>query len=279
VEWIYSCLKGEYVFMAHRKTALVVLLLTIAAASVGCGSNLPTPNGLLNLETVVNIFDREGLNLITDYSKSPDAYELNGVKPAIFRIGRTGDNLLIYIYKTFVEEEIYDPFSFERITFNSRNALIVYIPAKVPTNQDELKPVVETGKRISEIVFKYLNNGKEVVYKGESEHWEATIILKYYRHWWEDENNRRHYQSYHTESHGIQYKLADIKNVGPVSYEHEGQGGSGGGTGLTLNDEGYADAGTSGGNGWLSGEPEKEVYHVVIKWNGKEERFDLEAQD
>ena len=264
--------------MRLNKIVFVVLLFAIQAGSTGCGS-LATPNGLLNLDTVVNIFAREGVNLITDYSKSPDDFELNEVKPALFRIGRTQDNLLIYIYDTFVEEEGNNPYSFERMTFNSRNVLIVYIPSKTPTNQDELKPVFETGKRISKIVFKYLNNGKQVIYKGKSVHWEARVTLKYYQNSWDNQNGKRHYQCYYTEGHEIRYRTADVKNVDNVSYEHETTTGSGAARGLRANNKRYTDTGSSGGNGWLPAEPEKEIYHVTIKWNGKKEKFDLKAQD
>lgn len=265
--------------MKFSKTVLIVLFLIITAESLGCSIEATSSKGLLTLETVVETFEKEGILLKENVSKSPDAYELNHTEPAIYWIGTTQDNLLIYIFDSFVDESVDDNKSFiERVPFVARNALIFYMPSTIPQNQDELKPLLETKKSISDIVFKHLNNGKEVIYKGESEHWEAKVTLKYYQNWWDDENDKRHYQSNSNAHHEIKYKKADVKNVGPVSYEYETTvGGSGSSTGLVLNNNGYADAGSRGGSGWLE-EPDNKIYHITIKWNGKVEKFDLKAQ-
>lgn len=265
--------------MKLNKMALVVLLFVIIFVGSGCGRT--SPNGLHNLETVVNTLAFGGVNLTTDYSKSPETFERRGKEPAVFRIGGSEDNLLIYIYETFTDEEelFINAFSFERIPFISRNALIIYIPSVSPTDQDELDAIVKTANRISGIVFKYMNHGKEVVYRGESTHWKQKVTRKYYQNWWDDENGKRHYQNYRIDSHELQYRLTDIKNVGPVSYRYKHGGGSGGGTGLTLDKEGYLNAGTSGGNGWLHSNPKDDVFHVTITWDDKEEELDLTAQD
>lgn len=265
--------------MKFNKKALVVLLFVITVVSSGCGRT--SPNGLHSLETVVNTLAFGGIKLTTDHAKSPEAYELRGKEPAVFKIGSTDDNLLIYIYETFADEEerFINAFSFERIPFISRNTLIIYIPSKAPNDQDSMESIVKTANRISEIVFKYMNHGKEVVYRGESTHWEPKVTLKYYQNLWHDEDGKRHYQSYHIENYELQYRLTEIESVGPISYKYKHGGSSGGGTGLTLDNEGYIDAGSSGGNGWLSSEPEKDVFHITITWDDKEEELDLTAQD
>jgi len=267
-----------------KKTALVVLLLIITAGSVGCGS-LATPNRLLSLDTVVNIFAREGVNLITDYSKSPDDFEFRGTTPAIFRIGRTQDNLLVYIFDSFLDEtEDYNQFGIERVPFVSRNVLVVYLPSIIRDQNNfplnDLEPIIKTMRLISNVVFKYLNNGKKIIYKGESKHWKARVRLTYYQNWWDDENGNRHYQCYNTESHDIRYKVADIKDLRNISYEFKANRHSGGAAGIHLEDNAYSDdLYETADSGWLSGDPAKEIYHVTIKWNGKEEKFDLKAQD
>ena len=59
--------------------------------------------------------------------------------------------------------------------------------------------------------------------------------------------------------------MGDVKDVGPVAYEYEATGHSGGSTGLTLDNSGFTSAHGSGGNGWLAVEPEKEIYHFLLQ--------------
>ena len=235
---------------------------------------------MLTLETVVETLEKEGISLEEDASKSPDSFEINGIQPSIFRIKNTEDTLLIYIGAPAVDEEAThrNLYSLERVPFVARNALMVYMPSKIPEAEEEAKAFVETRDLISNTIFKYLNGGKEVPYKGESAHWEVTGILKYFNDNWEDESGKSHYDGYHTEYFELQYKRSDIEEVGPVSFEYERKGSSGSSTGLTLNDKGHTSTGSSGGSGWLLFEPEEEIYHVTIKWDGKEEKLDLKAQ-
>ena len=265
-----------------KKILLALLLVMITAGSMGCGTEEKeaVPNGLLTLETVVGTLEKEGLGLEKDDSRSTDAFALNGIKPTVFKIKNTEDTLLIYIGAPAVDEEAThrNLYSLERVPFAARNALVVYMPSEIPKNEESVKAFAETRDLISNTIFKYLNGGKEVPYKGESAHWEVTGILKYFNDNWEDENGKSHYDGYHTEHFELQYKMSDIKEVGPVSFEYERKGSSGTSTGLTLNDKGYASTGSSGGSGWLLFEPEEEIYHVTIKWDGKEEKIDLKAK-
>ena len=84
-----------------------------------------------------------------------------------------------------------------------------------------MKIIGETRTLISGIVFKYLNDGKVVVYKGESTSWEGTFTLKYYEHWWKDEKGKLHYDSYNETPQLIKYKMPDITAVGTIDFEYQ----------------------------------------------------------
>lgn len=266
-----------------KEILLLLFLVMITAGSMGCGTEETevSPKGLLTLETVVETLEKEGLILEKDHSKSPGTFALNGITPSVFKINNTEDTLLVYIGASVVdEEEIYGPFSFslERVSFVARNALIVYMPSEIPESEEEIKAFAETRSLIYNTIFKYLNGGKEVIYKGESAHWEVTGTLEYYNDNWQDESGKQHYDGYHINGFELQYKMSNIDKVGPVSFEYERNGSSGSSTGLTLNDKGYTSTGSGGGNGWLLFKPEEEIYHITIKWNGKEEKIDLREQ-
>jgi hypothetical protein len=241
-------------------------------------------NDILTLKTIVKTFEKEGIDLKKDSSKSPEDFEIVGVKPAVFSIGHKKDTLLIYTFKSFVEREDFiknsnkfkNPFSLLEIPFKAKNVLLVYKTAEAPTTEADMTSLGETVNSISNIVFTHLNDGKEIVYKGQSSSWEGTFTLKYYEHWWQDEKGTLHYDSYHTEYPVIKYKLSDIEAVGPTEFEYKTTHGGGSTTGVYLSKDGYLKLGGGGGNGAMPREDEDVTY--TVKWNGKEETFILKAQ-
>lgn len=262
------------------KKILILLLILLIITTIGCSTKKVSSKDLLTLETIVKTFETQGIVLKEDTAKSPDAYEFNEVKPAIYKIGKTQDNLLIYIFDSFVNKSKNDNPSYfiEKVNFVARNALLVYMPATIPKSQDEILPLIKTKKSISNIVFKHFNDGKKIIYQGESEHWEAKVTLEYYQNWWDDENGKRYYQSANTAHHKIKYKMVDVNNVGPVFYEYATSTRGSGSANLTLDNKGYGDAGSRGGDSsWLK-DPEKDIFHITIKWNQQEETFDLKVK-
>ena len=264
-------------------SAIVILIILIAIVSYGYKMGEKSKSDLLTLKAIVKTFEKEGVHLEKNSSKPSDAFELGGIKPTVFSINKTEDNLLIYIFKSFVEREdiiggsnkFNNPYSIEEIPYNAKNAFIVYIPSKVPETEKEIKTFLKIRKSITEITFKYLNDGKEIVFKGESKNWEGVVTLKYYEHWWEDEKGKNNYESYHRIYPVIKYKGSGINDVGPIVYEYDRVGGSGSGTGILLDKNGYASLGSIGGNGMMP--REKGVFNFTIKWNGKEEKLILKA--
>jgi len=260
--------------------ATVAIVAAIAIGTIGYKIGEKPKNDILTLKTIVKTFEKQGMVLKEDSSKSYDEFELSGVKPAIFAIGDKKGTLLVYTFKSFVERkdivEKSNKFNDSYYSFNAKNALLVYVSAQNTLTEEELKIIGETRTLISDIVFKYLNDGKVVIYKGESTNWEGTFTVKYYEHWWKDEKGTLHYDAYTEESPLVKYKMADITSVGPINFEYKTTLGGGSSTGSSLDKEGYSSLGNSGGTGVMHRENEDVNY--IIKWNGKKENIILKAQ-
>ncbi len=275
-------MKGLNIWISISVVSILIILIVIVSYGYKMGEK--SKGDLLTLKTIVRTFEKEGIHLGKNNPKSFDAFELNGIKPAVFKINKTEDQLLIYTFKSFVEREdivsgsnkFSNEYSIEEIPYNVKNAFIVYLPSKVPETENEITTFIKIRKSISDIIFKYLNDGKEIIFKGKSKSWEGIVTLKYYEHWWEDERGKNNYESNHTIHRGIKYKESGINDVGPIAYEYDTVGSSGSGTGILLDKNGYASLGSSGGNGMMV--REKDVFNFTIKWNGKEEKLILKAQ-
>ncbi len=261
-----------------------ILIFIVIVALVACGYKIGEKykDNRLTLKAVVKTFNAEGLALKEDKSKSPDKYVLNGVKPTIYRVAKSDDTLLIYIFESFGDKKeilskthkFKSTFTFGEIPYHAKNTLILFIPAKIPETEEEFISFSKTAKSISDIVFEKLNEGKERVYKGGSESWEGTLTLKYYEHRFEEGGVIR-YDSYYEKTPALQYKKSDIENVGPLIFEYEAGSNGGSAEGFTLNNEGYAKLGSSSGTGAILSE-DAEV-RFTVKWGGKEEHFVLKA--
>ena len=262
---------------------MVALIAFITIGLLGYKIGEDAENGVITLKTIVKTLEKEGLSLEKDKSKSPDEYDLSGVKPSIYTVEDSKDTLLIYVFDSFREKQkILDEtdkynnyFSMEEFKYHAKNSLIVFIPNEIPENEEEFKAIENKLNLIYETTFKYLNNGKERVYKGESENWEGTFTMEYYENWFKDEEGTK-YDSYNEKYPMIKYKGSDLDEVGTIDFEYKTINGGGESTGLTIDKDGYVKAGGSSGNGTILSEDTEITF--IIKWNGKEERIVLKAQ-
>lgn len=291
--------------ISNRRFMLIVILLAIVFVGGGCGADEEPSADLLTLDIVTDAFQRGGLQLEINNaleSLEPEDYELKGVSPTIYSLGKTEDKLLIYIFDTYFDLDTYTneetgvlreipDILFRRGSFLARNALILYLPSTIPEITDqtavssqegrqslfqqEMKRLVQTSNTISDIVFEQLNDGKVATFLGESENWRGRITMKYWQHHWVNQDGLNKYSGDYTQHHEIKYLSKDISEVGSVSYEYEGSRHSGGVTGITLDSKGYSSAGSDRSRGWISKHPDKDIYHVTVKWEGQEESFVL----
>lgn len=273
----------------NRRFLLIIFLIVIAVASAGCWTGEEPLDAFLTLDIVADAFRSEGLRLDVNEAMEPDEFKKNGISPTIYSLDKTDDNLLIYIFDDYVEEEFEDlgrpRLSFGKVVFPARNALVVYLPHTIPeiANQtsveegredifwEEIERLAKTSNAISDVVFKKLNDGKVAIYVGESQNWQARITVKYWQHDWVNQEGTHKFSGKYLQYHEIQYFGNDIDQVGSVSYEYEGPGNSGSASGLTLDRRGYSSAGSSGSTGWIFRGPDKDFYRVKIKWKGQEE--------
>ncbi|KOA19193.1 hypothetical protein CLHOM_22990 [Clostridium homopropionicum DSM 5847] len=261
--------------------AAVIVILTITVGILEHKADENFKNNVLTLNDIVKVFKKQNIYLKEGKLKSTDDFDLKGIKPSIYKIADNKDTILIYIFKSFQEREevlnetnrYSNSYSFEEVPYNAKNALIVFIPSEIPKTEEDFISIFKTRELISNTVFKFLNDGKERVYKGESENWEGTFTLRYYEHWIEDENGL-HYDSYSAQYPKLKYKKTDIGSVGLIIFEYDTTHGKGNFNGLGLNKEGYADIGGGGG----SMLEEKAEIKYTIKWKDKEEHIVLKAQ-
>ena len=267
--------------------AAVAIIAAIAIGIIGYKVGEKPKNEILTLKTIVKTFEKQGVTLKEDSSKSPDEFDLGGLKPTVFSLGEKKGTLLVYTFKSFVEREdiveksnkLDNQYSFLERDFNAKNALLVYVAEQNPTTEDQMKIIGETTGLISDISFKYLNDGKVANYKGESTSWEGTYTLKYYDHWWKDEKGTLHNEGYNMATPIVKYKMTDITSVGSINFEYKTTSGGMTSTGLRPDKDGYLRFGSSGGSGGIgSGYRENEDINFKIKWNGKEENIILKAQ-
>ena len=163
-----------------------------------------------------------------------------------------------------------------RFPFYSNNAYILYIPNDLDLNGADRDKISDMNKLISNIVFKYLNNGKVIIYKGESASWEGRVTRKYYLNWRTDEDGLIDPDSYDSEMGVLNYKLPNHKDLGTMQMEYTAPHGGGTITGENLlNIDNTITFGNSGNEG---NQPyPTDVYNITVTLNGKQEKLTLEA--
>lgn len=261
---------------------VLAIIVAVALGTLGCGAEEKPNDNVLTLKTVVKTFKAEGMSLKADKSGLADNQALEGIKPAIYNIGDKKDLLLIYAFESFGEKKeilrktgrFEKPFSFEEFPFHAKNILIVLKPEKPIETKEELERVGNKLKLIREIVFRSLNEGKERVYKGESDSWEGTLTLKYYEHWFQDDGTLRR-DSYYEDHPVIKYKKAVLEKLDPISLEYRIGNSKRITGGATVNEEGYIEIGGGISNSLVPSEDDEIPF--IIKWGDQEEEIILKA--
>ncbi|WP_461205067.1 zf-HC2 domain-containing protein [Clostridium sp. DL1XJH146] len=265
-------------------SAISLILVAIAIGVIGYKFGEKPKNDVISLKTIVKTLEKEGVELEEDKSKSFDEYQLGGITPETFSVDGDKGTLLVYNFKTISqrdeavnESENYNKLNkLPEVSFKAKNAYLVYVLEEYSVYDDEWSDIGEIVDLISDTVFQKFNDGKVMVFKGESESWEGTFTLKYYEHWWHDEDGTLKLDSYQDGFPEIKYKISDIDSVGPVAVEYEIGSGGGSMTGATVDSDGKLDLFHTGGTGGIIREDDEITF--TIKWNGKEEKITMKAQ-
>lgn len=160
---------------------IAILLLFLAA---GCAPVKEAPSDfLLTPVKVKNAFFEGGITLVQNGLVTPKGLVLNGISPTVMEMKKARDNyFFVYTfgsptdrekgfqelgnrpetYKKLMGEKLIGPFIYE-----AKNILIVYLA----TDDHEIK-------KIRDIVFEKLNEGKAPVFEGEGTHWEIRAALE-----------------------------------------------------------------------------------------------------
>ena len=263
---------------------ILVAIISVTAISYKLGEN--SKNNFLTVDAIVNTYRKQGVVLKEKNSKAYQDLILEGIKPYTFTIGNTNDRLLIYIFKSFAQrkeatviEGVNYPGNYDKFPINAYNAYILYMPDQTPKSEAEIKNFNNIRDSIFNIAFKYLNQGKETIYKGESASWEGSVTRKYYLHWNTDDKGMLVCDSYDSESPVIKYKLSTNKDLGPISIEYTYPESLGVLTanGLKLNKERNTLDFSGGGEGSNAPISLNDPYKVTITVNEKEEKLELKA--
>jgi hypothetical protein len=244
-------------------------------------------DGFLSPEEVTGAFAADGLLLTRNKGVLPSAFGINGVLPDVYKIGKTGDNLFVYVFPSIEDRRdacgqsmeeygaMFSRYSQARRFYEARNVVVVYIPEDAPWNGNDL--AARRFKRIGDVVFARLNDGKTLVFAGTGTSWEAEVLYKYYEHFWKDSGGALRYEGWNSENPRLKYRGSDNEEIGLIKYKFETASGSCSGTRSITNRYDSVPLGSSESNGALT--REDDVYYVTVEWNGKTESFELRLKN
>lgn len=277
-------------FKKPKFFVLAAVVIILAVIIIGLIRNPADSSAWLTENEIINTFNAQDLGLVKDSSKDPSNYAIGGIKPGIFRLKDYDATLYIYIFDNLNER--YNKYNHwesggsDKVefdgwvnTYHSKNASIFLEAPFGDGNTLDSNETSEFSKLttiISDTVFLYLNDGKTIVYHGESEHWRGTYTLKYYNNPIKDgdENGKLYMDNYYWDTSQLAYLGDDPETVGNISYNYDRTGSSGEGNGLSINNEGIVHLGGGGGNDAGSTPPQDVTFSVI--WNGQKESFVLQ---
>lgn len=271
-------------------SAIFLVILLTASVFVSYNAGEAAGEVILAERDVIRTLRSEGITFNPENSLNPDEYKVGDTKPAIY-INEYGNLLFIYTFDSFLERrehyrasELLDMFSFTLDEnnyysnfYNVKNLLLVF--AFAHNERTDFKALDEYNRKVSDIIFSDLNQGEQLVFTGEGVNWEGKVVVQYYEHWWEDQNNHNkvHYDSYHTEAPSLTYKGQIPEETIPFEVSFRTNSGSRGRTGEITPEElkEPITLGRGGGNGAFP--RADDVYEVTVTWGGKKETFQLKA--
>jgi len=257
-------------------TALVVLVI-IAAGIVYYYSENRNAEPRLSVRQAVKIFAQEGIYLTK--TSDPEAAEINGVKPAVYFSNDTEIKLMIYPYDSIAERKAAadlwriqrrdkENHSYWEEFYQAKNLLLAFKPIDdAGITLEDLRLTAQ----VEDIIFEKLNDTQELGFTGYSDNWEAETTVKYYEHFYAEEDGTLGCDNYYTASSLLKYLGDDVESVGEISYTMQYRASKASGTGVPLNRDGIAALGSLGGTG--SRPRADDELHFTVQWNGQEESF------
>lgn len=222
------------------KVAFVLVILFLLVSSlVRDEAGSMTQHDNYSVRDVVSVLFKEGLILTRDYSFDGTEYKIRNTEPIAYKLNNQNQYLLIYPYDSIGEREIAtgefhgkprEIFIQEgqlSVGFTAKNMIVIYMgkPFSFKAQNTELKANLDV---LSKTIFFELNKGTELLYRGESENWEAGLLVTYYENWWKDEQGTQRYESWSNDHEILRYK-GNPDEVGKYEFRFEYPGRAFGG--------------------------------------------------
>ncbi|MCO5387467.1 hypothetical protein [Desulfosporosinus sp.] len=285
---------SSFIRLKYTSAFFVFLVTLILTSSVFVSYKAREAAGkeILNAHDVFRTLKMHGIVLKPESSLNPEDYKIEDTEPTIYKDSH-GNQLLIYTLRSFVErQQKFDEFELlDKLSlalrdknyypklYRVKNLQLIYLIAYPFKEKDQV--VNDYMMKISKAIFKDLNDGKEIVFTGESASWEAKLTVKYYEHrWTDDSQNKVHHESYHTKTPTFTYKGQIPEHPVPMEYSFSTRGNKFGGTWDEITPEELTRGphlGSGGGNGYIP--LENDVYEVKVTLDGKTEEFDVKIRD
>jgi len=280
--------KSTFTRLKYTSAFFVFLVILILTSSVFITYKAREVAGkeILNAHDVIRTLKMNGIALKPDSSLNPEDYRIADCEPSIYKDSH-GNELLIYTLRSFVERqqnefELFDKLSIALQSkpyipklYSVKNLQLIYLIPYPFKEKDQV--VYDYIAKISRVIFKDLNDGKEIVFTGESTSWKAKITVKYYEHrWTDDSENKVHHESYHTKTPSITYKGQIPEHPVPLEFSFSNNGNQFGGTRDEITPEELTRGphlGAGGGTFYIPSEDS--IYKAKITLDGKTEEFDI----
>ena len=273
----------------NQVVRMLLILLSLSLVVTGCASSATEEDELaqpLSLTEIARALENNGLKLVPD--KEEPAPELSNVKPAVFQIEGSDCRLLVYLFPTIEQrreaEKEYDGKSMVAhfykkdkalfSPFSAKNAVIAYYIPEV--GERELSTLPMPGmEMVRNTVFATLNEGQEIIYEGESDHWKAKVVVRYHHYFFKNEKGVLCNDLGGTREVLVRYKH-DPEEVKAVDFSFVRPHGESKGSGLTLRRDGtIGDVATTDINHVPS---KNDIYTLILKWNDNRETINLQAK-
>lgn len=286
---------------------LVIFAVIIGLHGITASEDQKKEDMVLRTTDVVETFYQEGIKMNLALELSPVDFVINEKMPIIYEFPGSREKLFLYEYPTIEKRNealagIYNEGALEKTkgflklqeekecllnSIRAKNILLIYVIEYDSKVVKELKDLASLDKftrtfapnmqNVERISFLDLNDGLTVNYQGSGQFWEGKVALRYYQHFWEDEAGQNRYESWSNENFQLKYLGSDSDKPEEIICSYDGPAGSGQGvfeyTDFSLDQDGYLNLGSSGGNGVVNVNGE---YCMTIRWGEKWEIFQLE---
>jgi len=290
---------------------LVLIILAgvgIGVVSYGAGSSLN--KDVLSVKDVTRTVEHAGIILAPNPNVNPADYKIGQVEPSIYYVKDLDGVLFIYHFDSIGERDatydqwekanwknnsgsypnMFSPKWQYNLAYAAKNTIIVIGLSQYPSGEDaeKISPVISS---LGKAIFYNLNEGQQIVFQGEGEAWKGKVIINYYNHFWTDDKGVLQYDGWSHQQPVLEFKGDSSSIRGDFSYEFKALLNKFGGT----NSDGFNASllgeketaanygGATLGLGGISGSgamPQKDsVYTVTVKWNNKQETFELKTSE